>query len=411
VVRPADVVEVAAVVTACRAHHVAIVPQGGNTGLVGGSVPHEGEVVLSTARLALVGEVDRAGMTVVAGAGATLARLQAAARASGVAFGVDLGARDTATVGGMVATNAGGLNVVRFGAMRAQVLGIEAVLGDGTLVRHLAGLRKDNTGYDLPGLLCGSEGTLGVVTAATLRLVPSYDEVATAMIGFESVAAAVRAGAALVSGLEALNAVEIMFDDGLALVAAHLGVALPPASRAPAVLLVEAAAAEDPTADLADAVASLDGCVAEPAVARSAADRDRLWRLREAHPEAAAALGVVVKLDVTVPLGAIPDLHRRVRAAVERLAPAATVLLYGHVGDGNTHVNVVGPGVDSDAIEDAVLAIVVELGGSISAEHGIGVAKRRWLPRARSAGDIAAFRAIKRALDPDGIMNPNVLLP
>jgi FAD/FMN-containing dehydrogenase len=410
VVRPGSAAEIVDVLAACREHNGGVVPQGGNTGLVGGSVPHDGEVIISTSRLAQLDVVDRAAMTVVAQAGVPLARVQDAARASGLAFGVDLGARDTATIGGMAATNAGGLHVVRHGTMRTQVLGIEAVLGDGTFVQHLAGLRKDNTGYDLAGLLCGSEGTLGVITATTLRLVAAPDEVVTALVGFDSVDAAVAAATTLVA-LDSLSALELALGDGLALVATLLGLDLPDAGHAAAAVLVEVAASHDPTPELAAAVDTLTGRVAEPAVARTDRDRARLWRLREGHPEAAATLGIVHKLDVTVALDAIGELVARVRSAIADAAPGATTLLYGHLGDGNMHVNVVAPELDASAVEDAVLEIVVDLGGSISAEHGIGVAKRRWLARARSEGDIVAFRSIKRALDPAGIMNPNVLLP
>jgi FAD/FMN-containing dehydrogenase len=411
VVRPGSVDEVADVIRQCRAHQVALVPQGGNTGLVGGGVPLEGEIVLSTRRLDALGDVDAVGMQLEARAGVTLAAVHAAAERAGLAFGVDLAARDSATIGGMVATNAGGTHVVRHGHMRANLLGIEAVLGDGTVVRHLAGLRKDNTGYDLAGLLCGSEGTLGVITAATLRLVARPASLAVALVGFGSVEAAVVAATELQRRLPSVQALELVLAGGTALVAERLGVALPEAARAPAVVLVECGADDDPTPALAEVVDTLAGQVSEPAVAVDQRDQARLWRIREAHPEAAATLGVVHKVDVTVPLRRLAELVGLVPAVVEAVAPGATCLVYGHLGDGNVHVNVIGPDAADERADDAVFELVLSLGGSISAEHGIGTAKRRWLTRARSAGDIAAFRAIKAALDPDGILNPNAVLP
>lgn len=410
VVRPASTDEVAAVVAVARAHRVALVPQGGNTGLVGGSVPLAGEVVVSLKRLRAL-DVDATSSHATVGAGVTLDELQRAAAPHGLQFGVDLGARDTATLGGMIATNAGGTHVVRYGDTRAQVVGVEAVLGRGDVVSQLARLEKDNTGYDLGALLCGSEGTLAIITAATVRLVPRPAHVAVALLGCASAEAAVEAARILRIAVPSLHALEFMLADGVDTVARALGIAVPPAGRAPASVLVEAAGNDDPTAVLAEAVASIPGLVAEPAVAVDAAGRAALWRLREGHPEAAATLGIVHKLDVSLPLRELALFLDRVRVRVAEVAPGARCLLYGHLGDGNVHVNVVGPPAGDDRIDDAVLGLVVDMGGSISAEHGIGTAKRAWLARARAAGDIAAYRAIKGALDPDRILNPNVLLP
>jgi FAD/FMN-containing dehydrogenase len=410
VVRPASTEQVAAIVEAARARRVGLVPQGGNTGLVGGSVPRAGEVVLSLRRLSELGPVDALAGQVSAGAGVTLAALQAHAAAARWAFGVDSGARASATVGGMIATNAGGIHVVRYGAMRAQVVGVEAVLGSGAVVARLGGLVKDNTGYDLAQLLCGSEGTLGIVTRARLRLVAHEPRVVAGLLGLPSVADAVALAAALRSEVPEVRALELMEGSSLRVVAAHLGLAPPVAPDAGAFLLVEAAGHADPTAALAAAIERRGGRV-PAAVAVDRAERERLWRWREAHPEAAAALGVVLKFDVTLPATQLADFCT---AVSERLAagwPGATALLYGHVGDGNIHINVVGPAPDDARVDDAVLGLVVEHGGSISAEHGIGVAKTRWLERDRSPAEVAAMRALKRALDPDGILNPGVLLP
>lgn len=410
VLRPGAVDEVAELVALARAHHVALVPQGGNTSLVAGAVPLAGEVVLSLARLDDLGPVDLAAGQVTAGAGVTLSRLADHAAAAGLAFGVDIGSRATATVGGMVATNAGGLHVVRHGALRAQLVGVEAVLGTGAVVRRLAGLVKDNTGYDLAQLLCGSEGTLGVVTRARLRLVAPDAHVVAALVGMRSTGDVVAVAGDLRRQLPGVRALELMTGDSVRLVAEHLGATPPVAPDAAAYLLVEVGAPADPTDALAAALAG-DPAVLDAAVATERAERSGLWRWREAHSEAGARWGVVHKLDVTLPAAALAPFCDEVVARVSEAHPGARVLLFGHVGDGNVHVNVVGPAADDAAVDDLVLGLVVERGGSISAEHGIGTLKKRWLARDRSPAEVAAMRAIKGALDPDGVLNPNVLLP
>jgi len=409
VVRPRSTAEVAAVVGLARRHGVALVPQGGNTGLVAGGVPLAGEVVVNLSRMRALCPVDALAGQVTAEAGVTLAALSEHAAGSGLAFGVDIGSRDSATVGGMVATNAGGLHVVRYGAMRAQVVGIEAVLGTGAVVSRLAGLVKDNTGYDLAQLLCGSEGTLGIVTAARLRLVPPPAHVVTALVGMASVDAAVRLAGELRRTLADVRALELMTGPSLRLVAEVLGAAPPVAPEAAAYLLVEVGGPSDPLDALAAAVAA--GGVLDAAVATERADRAGLWRWRESHSEAGARWGVVHKLDVTLPAAEMARFCADVLERVENAWPGARTLLFGHVGDGNVHVNVVGPPADDEAVDDIVLGLVVERGGSISAEHGIGTLKRRWLARDRSPAEVEAMRAVKRALDPDGILNPGALLP
>jgi FAD/FMN-containing dehydrogenase len=362
-----------------------------------------GELVLSTGRLSTIGDVDLLSGQVTVGAGVALGRLQDHVAGTGWAVGIDLAARDTATVGGMVATNAGGLAFLRHGGMRAQVAGVEAVLGDGTVVSHLGGLLKDNTGYDLAGLLCGSEGTLAVVTAVRLRLVPPALGRVTALAAVPGVDAALGAVGALRRAGVVLEAAELLLDDGMELVCAHLGLPRPLAA-APAYLLVEWSGPVDAFEAAADEV--LDAVVADDAGRRTA-----LWRYREAHTEAINALGVPHKLDVTLPLPALGGFVADVRASVAAVAPQAVVVLFGHVADGNVHVNVVGPPPDDDSVDEAVLRLVAERGGSISAEHGIGTAKRRWVHLSRTEAELAAFRSIKAALDPAGILNPNVLLP
>jgi FAD/FMN-containing dehydrogenase len=399
VLRPADTAEVAAVLSRCRDAGVPVVPQGGNTGLVGGGVPRHGEVVLSLARLDRLGPVDTDAAQVTAGAGVSLQRVADAG--PGLDLGVLIASRDSATVGGAVATNAGGLRVLRYGPMRAQVRGVEAVLADGTVVSHLAGLVKDNTGYDYPGLLTGSEGTLAVVTAARLQLVPRPAGPVTALIGLAGPGEVHDLARAAVRAVPGLLSAEYLTSTGLDVLAEHAG--LVPPLRAPAFLLLEATgpgAAED-----------LAGVAGEHpvAVGTTAADRARLWAFRERHPEAAGFLGVPLKLDVSVPAAHWVTLATEVGEVVRAADPGARVISYGHVADGNLHVNVV-PATDADGRhEDAVFAFVASLGGSISAEHGIGALKARWLPLIRSAPERALFARIRAAFDPDGILNPHVL--
>ncbi|GIU88642.1 MAG: oxidoreductase [Acidimicrobiia bacterium] len=410
VVRPGTTAEVAQVVRECAQAGVGVVPQGGNTGLVGGSVPRGGEVVCSLRRLTRLDAVDLRTGQVTAGAGVTLARLREHARAAGWDYGVDLAARDSATVGGMVATNAGGVHVLRHGPTRRQLVGVEAVLADGSVVGRLDGLEKDNTGYDLAGLLCGSEGTLGVVTAARLRLVPPAREVVVVLLAFDDLDDALDAVGHLRRDVDCLSALELFLQDGLDLVCAQLGLRAPFTGAHRAYVLAEAAAASDPTPVLAGAVDAL-AAVADVAVATDPEARRALWRYREAHTEAVNRLGPPHKLDVALPAGALAEFVTAVPAAVETVAPGARVWLFGHAGDGNVHVNVTGVAPDDARVTDTVLRMVAQRRGSISAEHGIGVAKRAWLHLVRSEAEIAAYRAVKDALDPRGILNPGVLLP
>jgi|DewCreStandDraft_1066081.scaffolds.fasta_scaffold00565_50 FAD/FMN-containing dehydrogenase len=410
VVRPGSTEETAAVVRRCAEAGAAIVPQGGNTGLVGGSVPRGGEVVLSLGRMAEVGSVDETAAQVTAGAGATIAAIQDAARAVGLDYAVDLASRGSATVGGTIATNAGGMYVGRWGATRAQVVGIEAVLADGSVIARMGGLLKDNTGYDLASLLCGSEGTLGVVTRARLRLVPAMPRRAVAVLGLGDLDEAAALGARLRRELESVLALEAFFPDGAELVRRHLRVPLPFERHPGCYLLVECGGREDPAPDLAAAL----GQYAAPewvVIGTTPAERSRLWRLREGHPEAIAAEGIPQKLDVTVPMGRLGSFAREVRSRLTARVPGARPILFGHIGDGNIHVNVLGADPNDERVAETVFTLAAELEGSISAEHGIGVAKVRWLRLTRSEADIAAMRAIKRALDPAGILNPGVLFP
>jgi FAD/FMN-containing dehydrogenase len=409
VVRPGTTDEVAAIVRWAADHGVALVAQGGNTGLVGGSVPLAGEVVVSLRRLDHLGDVDETAGQVTVGAGATLESVQRHVANHGLEVAVDLAARGSASIGGMVATNAGGTRVLRHGPMRDQVAGVEAVLGTGEVIAHLGGLLKDNTGYDLAGLLCGSEGTLGIVTAVRLRLVPTPAERTTALLAVDTAADAVTALVAARGGCRDLEAAELFFADGVDLVCAHLGIPEPFAGRHHgAYLLLEAAAPDDPTERLLAALGPATDVIEDTAIATTSTRRADLWRYREAHTEAISAAGVPHKLDVTLPLGGLAAFCDDVRDLVRERAPGSRTFLFGHAGDGNVHVNVLGA---TDDVDEAVLRLVAERSGSISAEHGIGTAKRPFLHLGRSPAEIAAFRRIKAALDPAGILNPAVLLP
>jgi len=409
VVRPGTADEVAAVLAACARAGAAVVPQGGNTGLVGGQVPRNGEVVLSLARLTEIGPLDPVAAQITVGAGVTPAALAAALRGTGLALGVDFAARDSATIGGMVATDAGGAQVLRHGTMRARVAGLEAVLADGRVLRRLSGLVKDNAGYDLPALLVGSEGTLAVITAARLALVPAPARVVTALLGLGALDEAVALVARLRAALPSLQAADVFLADGLDLVCAHRRLAPPFPDRHEVYVLVECGAPEDPTEALAAALEG-EAAVADVAVADDTVRRAALWTYREALNEAVNAAGVPHKLDVSVPRAALAAFAAEVVAAVEAAAPGARTILWGHLGDGNLHVNVLGPDPAAHGVDETVLRLVAAHGGSISAEHGIGVAKREWLGLTRSPEEIAAMAAIKGALDPAGVLNPGVVL-
>lgn len=385
VVRPADAEAVARVLEACSRNGVPVVPQGGNTGLVGGSVPagDDEAVVLSTTRLTGVVPEPGRPRQVTVGAGTTLADLRSAARAGGLTYGVDLGARDTATVGGTVATNAGGLRVCRFGDTRSQVTGLRVVLADGSMVSRLDGLPKDGAGYDLVHLLVGSEGTLGVVTDVRVRLhVPDPPGITT-LVGCRTVAEALDLVPA-----HGVRLAEVMTHDGLALTCHVTSLPLPLAQPWPVYLLLE-------TSELPDLPDRSDAVVDE-----------RLLAYRERHPEAIATRGVVHKYDVSVPLG-------RLDATIAGLAEVVQphqVYVYGHLLEGNLHVNVVGPEPDDEAIDATVLGLVASAGGSIASEHGVGRAKAAFLSLNRTSSDLAVMRAIKTALDPAHLLNPGVVL-
>jgi FAD/FMN-containing dehydrogenase len=406
--RPRNRDEVATIVAACAAHRLPLVPQGGNTGMVGGGVPRDGELVLSLARLDSLGEVDVAAGQIVAGAGVSLERVQEAARRAGFEFPLDFGSRASATVGGAIATDAGGSLALAHGTMRRRVVGLEAVLADGTVVDRMGGLLKDNAGYDLPALLIGSEGTLGVVTAARLQLVPAQPLRVAALFGVGSLDAGLELLAAIrrVPGLEAADFLDAAC---MRLVGEGRQVANPLGAEHPLYVLAQWAGESDPLDQVAAAVAGLSP---EPpvAVADGAADRERLWACRELINESIRDRGVPHKLDVAVPLAALPEFDRRVRELLAPV-PGAELYIYGHLGDGNVHVNVLGPDPEDESVDAPVLRLAAELGGTISAEHGVGVAKTEFLSLCRSAEEIEAMSRLKAALDPGGILAPGRVLP
>lgn len=422
---PRDTAGVAAIVAAAAAHRVALVPQGGNTGLVGGGIPAAdgGAVLLSLGRLNRIRAVDAAGLTLTAEAGVILEHVHEAARGVGCEFPLSLGAKGSATIGGLISTNAGGVQVLRHGTMRALVAGLEAVLPDGRVLHQLTGLAKDNTGYDIKQLLIGGEGTLGVVTAAALRLVPAPAHRALAWAGVPHPQAALALLARLraASGNQ-VESFELMPDSGLQLVLSLLPGHRPPlAGSHPWHVLVELAGPASLDTVLAEALAeaAAAGEIADATLAASTAQARALWRIREELPEAERRDGPAAHHDISVAVAAMPDFAVSAAASIEREFPGARVLAFGHLGDGNLHFNVRAPaGPEAaawlvrhgDAISARVYDLVTAAGGSISAEHGIGVLKRDELARLGDPSKVAAMRAIKAALDPLGLMNPGKVI-
>lgn len=405
-VRPADPAEVGAVLTACRDSGVAVTIQGGRTSLVAGTVPEHDDVLLSTERLTEMGEVDRLDRRIRVGAGVPLARAQRAAADAGLLVGVDLAARESATVGGMAATNAGGLRTVRYGAMAQQILGLEIVLPDGSAVRRHSEVRSDNTGYDLPALFIGAEGTLGVITDVDLRLYPVPAQRVTAVCGFDDLGDLVSAGRML-RDLETVAALELIDGRAAALAAGHLG--LPTPVPGDWMLLIELASDTDPTERLADALGVLP-LRDQPAVSVDIVGQQRLWAVRESMSDVVGLFGPPLKFDVALPLSSISAFAADAEALLARTACDAVPILFGHVGEGNLHLNVLRCDTGEESrIYTAMMELIAAHGGNVSSEHGVGSRKRGYLAMSRQPGDIAAMRTIKTALDPTGYLNPAVL--
>lgn len=407
VVRPNSTAEVSEVVRACAHARVPVVPQGGNTGLVGGGVPRGGEVVISLQRLNTLARVD--GEVLTAHAGVTLIRAQKLAENAGLQVGIDLGSRDSATLGGIVATNAGGSRVIEHGPLIGQLVGVEAVLADGTVISRLQGLPKDNVGYNLQALLTGSEGTLGIVTRIQLRLQPPVANRAVLFMAYASIQDAFDAFLEIRRHGRRVLAAEYIDDAALDLVTRHLGLPSPFGSRHPCTLLLEVG---DSRTDLATLVSHI-GEIAPPLDATAVSDaqgRRELWSYRERIPEAVSARGSSLKLDVAVPRQELGSFHIALNHLVNRLG--STVVTFGHLAEANLHVNVLDVAESRrTSVTASILQLVNGHGGTISAEHGVGTDKVRWLGLSRSAHDIATMLTIKKALDPKGILNPGVIFP
>jgi FAD/FMN-containing dehydrogenase len=425
VVLPGSTEEVAAVVRLARETGTPLVPQGGNTSLVGGAVPDESgrEIVLSLTRMRRVRALDPDGNTLVIEAGATLAETRAAAESVERHFPLTLASEQRCTVGGNIGTNAGGLAVLAYGSMRDLVLGLEVVLADGRVWNGLRTLRKDNTGYDLKHLFCGAEGTLGVVTAAALKLYPRIRSVATAMAGVETPELALalfRRARAAVGPV--LTAAEIMPRFGLELAVRQSGSADPlPGAHPYYVLLEVSSPATEPLGVLLQSVidaAGAEGEVRDGIVVRAPEARQRLWSLREAMSDAQKLAGASIKHDVSVPVADVPAFIREAWSAAEATIPGCRPVPFGHLGDGNIHFNITQPAGDDpaafiarwDEMNAAVHAVATRFAGSIAAEHGIGRLKRDLLPGVKDPVELALMHGLKRLLDPQGLMNPGAVL-
>jgi FAD/FMN-containing dehydrogenase len=417
--KPSATAQISSILAICNATKTPVVPQGGNTGLVGGQIPFSGEVVISLERLNRIRDVDPAANTMTVEAGVVLAQAQQAADAVDRLFPLSLAAEGSCTIGGNLSTNAGGVNVLRYGNMRDLVLGLEVVLADGSVLDLGRGLRKDNTGYDLKQLFIGAEGTLGIVTTATLKLFSKPAQHATAFVAVPDPARALQllsrlqdATGGLVSGFELISRF------GLSLVLDHIeGASDPLASPSPWYVLVEATSArhfalnETIQSSLASAIEA--EMATDATMAASEAQRSALWRLRENMSEAQKREGASIKHDISLPLARIPEFLDVAVAAVSSAVPGVRPVPFGHLGDGNLHFNFSAPKGEEDAflahweaINRIVHDLVHRFGGSISAEHGIGVLKRDEILRYKSPAEIEVMRAIKRTLDPNNILNP-----
>ena len=427
VLRPGSTAEVSQILALANEHKIAVVPQAGNTGLVGGQTPfeHGAEIVVSVARLNKVRELDAGGTSMTVEAGVTLADAQAAAASIGRLFPLSLPSEGSCRIGGNLSTNAGGVGVLAYGNTRALTLGIEAVLPDGRVINGLKALKKDNTGYDLKDLLIGAEGTLGIITAAVLKLFPMPAEKATAFVTLAKIddAMALLKLAEGATG-RSLTAFEFIPRICIEFVTRHVpGTREPFATAYPWYVLIEVSGAKaDGTAarelESILTTATESGLVLDAVLATSIAQQKDFWRLREGISEAQKPEGGNIKHDISVPIPRIPEFITRANAMVEKICPGARPLPLGHFGDGNVHYNIAQPiGMDKnrfldfwDKIADAVHGLVSEMNGSISAEHGIGRMKREALALHKGPVEMELMRGIKRVFDPNGIMNPGKVL-
>ena len=428
VVRPADTAQVAAVVKLCAETRTALVPQGGNTGMCGASVPNAGgrEIVLSLARMNKIIDIDPLNNTLTAEAGCVLANIQQAATEAERLFPLSLGAEGSCQIGGNLSTNAGGVNVLRYGNTRDLVLGLEVVLPDGRIWNGLRGLRKDNTGYDLKHLFIGAEGTLGVITAATLKLFPRPAANATAWMAVRDPEAALQLLALMRRHCnDRITAFELISRHSLELVWRHVpGTRDPMAVPSPWYVLTELADAGDEQALRADLERALEAALTEELVVDAVIAENRtqaqaLWHMRESIPEGARQEPVMVyRHDIAVAVGRIPEFIREAQAALEKRFPDVRLICFGHLGDGNLHYNAYIPSRlrtdaaarDAHDVTETVYDIVQQYGGSFSAEHGIGLSKVAELVRYKSPVELDLMRTVKHALDPQGLLNPGKVL-
>jgi FAD/FMN-containing dehydrogenase len=428
VIRPSSTAELAAVVQACAAQGVPVVPQGGNTSMVGGAVPAEdgSELVVSLSRMNRVRDIDAIDQTMTIEAGATLKAAQDAAEAAGCLLPLSISSEGSAQVGGILSTNAGGNNTLRYGNARDLVLGLEVVLPDGQVWNGLRRLRKDNTGYCLRQLFVGAEGTLGIITAAVLKLVPRPRAIEVALCAVPSPQAALDLFTMFQRHDPAcMQAFEYMSGQGISFVLKHIPGATMPLQQPSAHYALIELATPRPDADLRSSLETIleaalgSGTVTDAVIAESSAQRASLWRLREEHSEAQKREGASVKNDVSVPVSKVPELLARAEAACLALMPGIRVVPFGHMGDGNIHLNLEQP-TDMDAgaflardheIMDTVCDVVRDLGGSFSAEHGVGKLKPYMMPDWRGGAELELMQKIKHAIDPAGLMNPGKVLP
>jgi FAD/FMN-containing dehydrogenase len=424
---PRSTEEVAKILSICDRDEVAVVPVGGNTSYCGGATPDESgsQIIVSLQRLNRVRQVDAANYSMIVEVGCTLAGAQAAAREANRLFPLSLGSEGTAQIGGNLSTNAGGTAVLRYGMMRDLVLGLEVVLADGRTLAALKSLRKDNTGYDVKSLFVGAEGTLGIITAASLKLFPLAADTATALVGIDSPRHALELLTRLRTAAgDQVTSFELMPRIAVDLTVKHIGgVANPLDFDCPWYLLIELGSPNPHqgltqllTAELEDAAAS--GTLKDAMLATSLAQAQAMWKLRESVPEAQRRHGASIKHDVSVPVAAIPTLIEKGTALAQQLAPEGDVVSYGHAGDGNLHFNLSQkPGAElgrflarTHALEIAMFDLVESLGGSISAEHGIGRLKAQEFARRADPVELSVMHQLKRALDPKGILNPGKVL-
>ena len=412
VISPQSTDEVVEILKWCSTNQVGVVPQGGNTGMVGGSTPLNGELIISLRKMKNVNFSDRNNNQIVAEAGATLLEIQNLALERSMIYGVDFAARDSATIGGTIATNAGGLNVLRYGTTRRQIISVEAVTGTGEIIGNLNGLDKDNTGYHLPSLLCGSEGTLAIVTRAKLRLRPKPKENVSILFGLDTIQDAVNLTEACVSTSTEIIACELFFQKGVDLVREAYDLQPLWNNRNSIYLLCEFAG-DSGVLDrlnenvLGEMLRTHDSIL----VATSDRERQRLWQYRELHTLAISNKGIPLKLDVTIPLGNLTHFLDSIATICGNINPLSIPYVFGHSADGNMHLNILQSEPNVAEMEEEILKFVVSLDGSISAEHGIGRAKAPYLHLQRNEEEIRLFREMKKSFDPKGILNPDVIFP